>query len=185
MKIGETGVWIRAQSRHHRLDTGLAAALVEYYQTRGGNLLDIGCGDGAYVRHLRAAGIECDGYDGNPDTPVLTGGMCGVADFSQPVSLGLYDWVLSLEVAEHIPPEYESEFIDNLHRHNRRGIVLSWAIPGQGGAGHVNERFNSYVWALLTGLGYQSKSAAERVLRAAITDYCFWFRQSLMVFERT
>ena len=33
------------------------------------------------------------------------------------------------------------------HRHNSRGIVLSWALEGQGGASHVNERNNDYVKA--------------------------------------
>jgi hypothetical protein len=53
-------------------------------------------------------------------------------------------------VAEHIPPEYESIFIENLISCNRKGIILSWAIPGQGGHGHFNEKPNDYVIDLIT-----------------------------------
>ena len=45
--------------------------------------------------------------------------------------LPLYDWVMSLEVAEHIPQDYEAIFIDNIVRHAREGVVLSWAVPGR------------------------------------------------------
>jgi len=44
--------------------------------------------------------------------------------------LPLYDWVISLEVAEHIPAESEAVFLDNIVRHAREGVVLSWAVPG-------------------------------------------------------
>jgi hypothetical protein len=41
-------------------------------------------------------------------------------DLSRAVSLPIRDWVLSLEVGEHIPVEFESIFIENLHRHNTK-----------------------------------------------------------------
>ncbi len=43
----------------------------------------------------------------------------------------IYDWVISLELAEHVPWHYESAYLDNLGKHARRGIVLSWAHRGQ------------------------------------------------------
>ena len=36
-----------------------------------------------------------------------------------------------LQVGEHIPPHLEAAFLGNLIRHARRGLVLSWAVPGQ------------------------------------------------------
>src|SRR3990172_12853162 len=103
VEVGPTGIWLRVADNIHRFDAGLAAALASFFQERGGNVLDFGCGDGSYVRSLREAGIECDGYDGNPNAPAMTGGLCGVLDFTLPVRLNLtYAWVLSLEVGEHI-----------------------------------------------------------------------------------
>ena len=42
--------------------------------------------------------------------------------------------VMSLEVGEHIPADYEAIFLDNLARHAKEGVLLSWARPNQGGA---------------------------------------------------
>ncbi|KAK7004434.1 hypothetical protein BgiMline_005954, partial [Biomphalaria glabrata] len=41
----------------------------------------------------------------------------------------IFDWVLSIEVGEHIPPQYEDTYLDNLARHAREGLILSWASP--------------------------------------------------------
>ena len=43
-----------------------------------------------------------------------------------------YDWVLSLEVLEHIPSDFETTVLDNIDRAAGHGVVLSWAVPGQG-----------------------------------------------------
>ena len=48
-----------------------------------------------------------------------------------------------MEVAEHLPREKASVFIDTLTKHS--GIVLfSAAVPGQGGTYHVNEQWPKY-----------------------------------------
>ncbi|CAG5124210.1 unnamed protein product, partial [Candidula unifasciata] len=43
--------------------------------------------------------------------------------------LPAYDWVVSVEVGEHIPAKFEDIYLDNLARHAKEGIVLSWAVP--------------------------------------------------------
>jgi cyclopropane fatty-acyl-phospholipid synthase-like methyltransferase len=94
-----------------------------------------------------------------------------------------FDWVLSLEVGEHLPKEHEASFIENLHRHNARGVVLSWALEGQGGTGHVNERNNDYIKAQVCAKGYVNDLAAEAALRdAAKFPY---FKRTVMVFRRS
>jgi hypothetical protein len=184
MKIGETGIWLNANASDHRCDMGLAAAIGEFLREESGvAVVDIGCGAGGYVRALRGMGIACDGYDGAPNTEALTGGLCGVLDFALRVKLACrYDWALSLEVGEHIPKALEHNFIRNLHRNNRRGIILSWAAPGQGGVGHVNERSNEHIKGIFEWMGYRNNLEAEGRLRAAVTD-CWWLRNTVMVFE--
>ncbi len=85
-------------------------------------------------------------------------------------------------MGEHLPVQYETVFIENLHRNNTKGIVLSWAIEGQGGHGHVNERNNEYVRGRFEALGYTSDPVAEFYLRqhAALG----WFKNTIMVFRR-
>ena len=179
-QIGPTGFWRGTEDFGHHFDGPLSEALAELFA--GHTVADLGCGDGSYVRALHGRGIDCDGYDGNPATPAFHP-LCKVLDLSAPARLPrLYDWSLSLEVGEHIPAAYEDAFLDNLYRHNRKGIVLSWAVPGQGGHGHCNERDNEYVRHRMRERGYRSDPPTEQRLRGA--SRLPWFEKSLMVFVR-
>ena len=62
-------------------------------------------------------------------------------------------------------------------------MVLSWALVGQGGVGHVNERDNDYVRARVCAKGYVSDWRAEEALRAAAKFP--YFRRTVMVFRRS
>ncbi|KAL1500134.1 hypothetical protein AB1Y20_012806 [Prymnesium parvum] len=179
------GYWLGARARsQHQFDRPLAAALLAFFRQEGAaSVVDLGCGTGEYVRHFAAHGLAAAGFDGNPATAELSGGLCGVKDLSVAEEAAeAYDWVLSLEVGEHLPPRHEAAFLHNLHAHNRRGVVLSWAVKGQGGVGHVNEQDNAYVEARLRERGYARDAAAEAALRAAARFG--YFRRSLMVFRR-
>lgn len=103
----------------------------------GQSVYDFGAGLGWYGKALLAE--DNDGYrvasykafDGAENVDVVfPDGFVEHLDLSQPVYLSPKDWVLSLEVGEHIPAEHEKTFIENLHRHNKKGIVLSWAVEG-------------------------------------------------------
>ena len=66
------------------------------------------------------------------------------------------DWVLTLEVGEHIPPQFMDTFLSNVVRHARHGVVMSWARPGQtrpGEPAHPNEVSNIRVIAEMKKLG--------------------------------
>lgn len=183
MAISSTGFWLDDNLDNHRYDEPLAQELLAFFKNEKANsIVDFGCGHGNYTK-LLGQEINTDGFDGNPNTVELTNGLCSVLDLSQPVDLNReYDWVLSLEVGEHIPKEYETTFIYNLHRHNTKGIVLSWAIPGQGGHGHFNEQSNEYITEKFTELGYVRDQEKETVLRNSSTF--FWFKNTIMVFRK-
>ena len=87
-----------------------------------------------------------------------------------------------LPSGEHLPRVHEATFIENLHRHNANGMVLSWALKGQGGTGHVNEQDNDYVKARICAKGYVNDLGAERTLRKAAG--LSYFRNTVMVFRR-
>jgi FkbM family methyltransferase len=177
--ISERGFWIGDLRHAHCFDAALTDELARLFA--GKTVVDFGCGPGDYVRFLTERGISIEGYDGNPETPSFNP-ACKVLDLSGPIDVGLFDWVLSLEVGEHIPPRHELTFLANLDRHNRVGIVLSWATVGQGGYGHFNERNNAYVKCRLQKLGYQCDQEAETRLRQAST--LPWFQHTIMVFRK-
>lgn len=185
LRIHPHGYWVSQDGIDQQaFDQSVCSTLIQFFKSHGASVVDFGCGNGAYVRAFSAAGLRCDGYDGNPLTEPLTEGACRVLDLSLPVDLETtYDWVLSLEVGEHIPSQFENSFLGNIDRHNRKGVILSWAIPGQGGYGHINERSNEYIRKRFTEMGYFGDIVLEQQLRDS-TSNCWWFRNTIMVFRR-
>jgi len=181
--IKGNGAWVgESSAQYHMHDSPFSKALVEFYTSRGvQNVGDFGCGLGLYVRDLRDAGLRAGGFDGNPDTVEITAGRCQQLDLSRSVDFGVYwDWVMSLEVAEHIPPEFEDAFVANLVRHTCWGLVLSWG--NQAGEGHVNVKPREQVEAKFAALGFRSLAdAGEKLRRSARLP---WFQNTVLVLER-
>jgi len=183
--IHETGKWIgETAEKCHKHDDKLSKGIIEFLKKENcKNVVDFGCGMGLYVRDLNSVGITTCGFDGNPVTPKLTNNTCGVIDLSVDFDLKRqFDWVVSLEVGEHLPKKYEKTYIQNLDKHAKNGIILSWALVNQGGAGHVNEASNQYIKNIFNKLGYENDLNAENILRTE--SKLWWFRKTIMVFRK-
>ena len=85
-------------------------------------------------------------------------------------------------MAEHIPRAAEATYLANLNCSAARGLVLSWAPPGQAGSGHVNTRPMAEVRELVGALGLVVDEAASAALRRAAT--LPWFKRNLIVLRR-
>jgi len=181
--IADNGVWVgTSAAAYHMHDSPFSKELVTFLTGRGArSVVDFGCGLGLYVRDMRAEGMRVGGFDGNPDTVEITGGRCSHLDLSREVDFGVYwDWVLSLEVAEHIPPQFEDNFVGNLVRHTCWGLVLSWG--NQAGEGHVNVRTRAEVEEIFAAHGFRSeREAAERLRKSARLP---WLQNTVLVLER-
>ena len=158
------------------------------------SVLDLGAGVGQYGHALVPEGLQWRGYDGAGDVEDYTGGYVRYADLTAPMALPQRaDWVLCLEVGEHVPRESELMLVRNLHAHNRCGILLSWACCVSG-SGHINQRPNGYVIGLFDRLGYSlargSTKAVRNVrvreaLRHNRSSHVYgWFSSSLLLFVR-
>ena len=180
--IDDHGIWSGEIDNQHAHDSSLASALVSYfYNQSASSILDLGAGLGLYNKKLLENGFMASCYDGNPDTAILSEGRCGMLDLSQAINIPKYDWVMSLEVGEHLPKEYEDIFLNNIVKTSTSGIILSWAVPGQGGDGHVNEQSNEYVKNKMLDLGYFNDIESENILREASS--LSWFKNTIMVFK--
>lgn len=176
--ISEHGFWLDGLNCGHYFDEPIAKVLSEAWQGR--EVIDFGCGKGRYVKYLNKAGIRCRGYDGNPKTPAFNA-ECQVANLAAPLDVGPVECVMSLEVGEHIPKEFEQVYLDNLTRHAKHALVLSWAVPGQPGRGHVNCQPNEYIREQLRVRGFEPDPELESRLRKAA--WLHWFRNTIMAFR--
>ena len=122
-------------------------------------------------------------YDGGPYYDIVSKGRVKYLDLTLPqYGLPLYDWVLSLEVAEHIPREFESTYIDNIVRHAKEGIVLSWAVPRQIGHGHVNTRPLDYIIAILKNRGFILDPEATELIKSKAS--ILYLKRNINVYKR-
>ena len=113
---------------------------------------------------------------------MVSGGLCvGRKDLSTPMNWEQADLALSLEVGEHIPKEQEQTFIDNIVKSARRMIVLTWAAPGHGGEGHVNNQTPEYIANEIEKRGKFRKNDA---LTNWLKNYATvpWIKANLQVF---
>jgi|WetSurMetagenome_2_1015567.scaffolds.fasta_scaffold68268_2 cyclopropane fatty-acyl-phospholipid synthase-like methyltransferase len=186
MKIDAHGYW-HGTAVGHYVDYGLAQGIADFLQLKQArSVLDLGCGNGGYTRYLQSRGFTCLGVDGNPNTKEF-GRDLAIADLSQLHWFGKFDWVVSLEVGEHIPKVYQDTFIENIDIHNTNGVILSWSIPEFGGDGHVNSLPNEKVIELFEERGYRYHTLMSLHLRTKCAKYPndgWWFSETLMVFER-
>ena len=175
----ETGI---LSGGKYSLDRQLIDTICETFQPI--KVADLGCGEGRYCKACSDYGYEVDGYEGSRATcqdAVYDNIEC--VDLSKPVKpKSDYDLVICLELGEHIPKKYQTVFIDNLDRFSKDILILSWAIPGQGGMGHVNCLSNDKVIGLIEGRGFIFDRDMSKYFRQ--NSMLSWFKNTLMVFRR-
>lgn len=182
MNISNTGFWDCASLEEHSFDASLAKAISTVLKNEGvSTVMDIGCGGGQYVDYLRGNDFAARGVDGNPNTEKFCK-WCICRDVSVPTALGYNDCVISLEVGEHIPQQFEDNFLDNVCKSSYDLAILSWAVPGQGGHGHINEWDNSHVAMQMLVRGFVPVPHHQSFLREAAE--LKWFKNTIMVFRR-
>ena len=187
--------------QHVVFDAGVVSVLSRVL--KGQSVTDVGAGVGQLGVALKQTNADVDwrGFDGGHNIQEYEGKtvnprgsqrgqyvvprVCWIdaTSRSQMRKIGQTDWVVSIEVGEHIEKAKEHAFLDNLATVARRGIILSWAVPRQGGFGHVNEQSNEYVVEQMHARGFAHKSALSLELRQAVQQHS-WLRNTLAAFMR-
>lgn len=157
---------------HHHYDDGFYAAQREgslrsaqsivplvIDHLRPTSVVDVGCGVGTWLRVFLDAGItDVCGIDGDHvrrDALLFPERAFVAADLAHGVSLDrTFDLAVSVEVAEHIEAEHAGAFVGSLVA-LAPAVLFSAAIPHQGGADHINERWQSYWASIFASYGYQ------------------------------
>ena len=159
---------------HFPADSGLVELLQPIFY--GKSVLDLGAGCGQYGAELKE--VDYRGFDGALNVEEFTIGRVAWADLSLPLLADPADFVMMLEVGEHVPRQYEEQVLSNAVDKARCAIVISWAVPGQTGAFHVNLRSNEHVVAKLSARGFHLDAELTRQGR----ERCQlpWFQTTFM-----
>jgi SAM-dependent methyltransferase len=151
------------------------------------SMLDVGCGRGTWLHAFADLGVQdIVGVDGPhvaaSDLEIPAASFLA-RDLREPLDLArTFDLVISLEVAEHLAPDLASTFVQSLTRH-ADSVLFSAAIPFQGGAGHVNEQWQSHWAAEFAQQGFVPVDAI-RPLVWSDPRVAFWYAQNVLLYVR-
>lgn len=90
-------------------------------------VLEVGCGGGQLLRHLRQKGYDVRGCELSPELVALHAGtewehaVFRASGTALPEPDGSYDVVISSDVLEHVPPEYRQRFLQEMVRVTKPG----------------------------------------------------------------
>ncbi len=178
-----TDIYTPAFFAEHHATTSLSASVVaplvkDLLTPR--SVLDVGCGQGEW---LEAFGIENSvGIDiAAPEREWFFR-----HDLTTPFDFHcVFDLVISLETAEHLPEEAADTYVASIVRHVRLSgaVLFSAAVPGQEGLHHVNcqpheywhEKFAQHDFKMIDPI---------RPLIAEDMRVSWWYRNNLFVYVR-
>ena len=151
------------------------------------SVLDVGCGTGEWLRAVKQLGInDVLGLDGDyvrRDQLQIAPEEFQAVDLANPPTLPRrFDLAISLEVAEHLPPDSADRFVAFLIS-TAPVVLFSAAIPEQGGTDHVNEQWPDY-WAAKFA---QHDFVTVDCIRDKIWSenrVMWWYQQNSLLFVR-
>ncbi len=151
------------------------------------SVVDFGCGLGTWLSVFKEHGVEdIVGVDGDwvkRDNLLILESEFVASNFAASTQLGrTFDLVISMEVAEHIPPNSAELFIDMLTSHGDI-VLFSAAVPFQGGLSHVNEQWPVYWADLFKAKGYLTIDCLRgKFWNNMQVDW--WYAQNSLLFVR-
>jgi SAM-dependent methyltransferase len=152
---------------------------------RPGSVVDVGCGVGTWLSTVRAIGVDdvlgLDGAWVQQDSLEIPAERFQAVDLRQPIGIDRrFDLALCMETGEHLPTERSAGLVNDLV--GLAPVVLfSAAIPGQGGADHINEQWPDFWADLFAGHGYECVDAI-RWRHWTDEQVEFWYAQNAFLY---
>lgn len=158
-------------------------------------MVDVGCGIGGWVKAFAEQGVEAIGIDGNyvDHKQLLIGEERFIAhDLNRELDVadlcrryaqdGRFGLAISLEVAEHLDPQRSDTLVRDLC--GLSDVVLfAAAIPFQGGAGHVDERRQSWWARKFADNGFDPFDVLRRDIWGR-RDIAWWYKQNIIFYVK-
>ena len=156
------------------------------------SILDVGCGSGAMLCVCRDAGLDVKGYEFGDSALALCkerGLNVSKVDLRSPNITCLpkgFDVVLSMEVAEHLPPRSAAGYVELLCA-SAPVIIFTAAPPGQGGTDHLNEQPMQYWVELFRQHSFYPDTHLAQIWRQEWVEskkVAGWYANNLMLFRK-
>ena len=184
---------------HHFLDRGIANTIPQL--VGNASLLDLGAGSGQYGAHfheLKSFGFtdphnlkgvpRYAGVEGVPNVEAYTrrfgppGALVTYANICEPgLHLGVYDWVMSFEVGEHLPNSCLADYLQLIDRSNKYGTLLAWSGHVSGMC-HINPRTYHTIICAFKLFGYELNEWQTRHARGRA--HIPWMRHDYLVLNK-
>jgi hypothetical protein len=177
-------IFNESEAREHHHSRRFAQVMGDMF-VKDQAVYDFGCGDGYYIWELERLGFTCFGVEGT--TGMKDAGMTKSiieADLTRPFPPLIPAQVMSIEVAEHIDKEHEAQFLKTITQAAKEVLLLTWAVPGQGGRRHVNEQHQPYVVKTVSDLGFRFLEDWTNTARLYVASEVWYFGGSIYLFER-
>lgn len=183
-KIANTGYWDDPHP-YHTCSDALCNWIMNYFGDKEKQVYDFGCGVGQYLQKFKVNGFtKLTGFEGHmPEVREFDNVI--QQDLTQPFTVQEKGNVIFLEVAEHIPAQFEDNMLTNVSNACNDKLVMSWAIRGQTGHGHVNCLNNDEAIARMVKKGFVYMPEETASARAVILDGDLpWFKNTTLVFKK-
>jgi len=176
--VSETGVFC-SELHEGQFDSPHLAEWLKKNLDKTISVYDLGCGNGFIVNELIESGFNAIGYEGDPVDKSHVKHDLTTTLHVEPAQ------VVCIEVGEHVPAQYESILITNFANATARGAlcVISWAVTGQPGRGHVNCLPPIEVIKKMTDAGLNYEKEMTKDAKKSITDLP-WLQNTLLVFRK-
>lgn len=172
------------RGRERRMENGRYLADILYPDFAPKTVIDVGCGLGFFLAAMAEKGAKVTGVDNDWVRDLSTAIPLKnylFHDLNTPFSQKKrFAMATSFEVAEHLEPARSEDFVTELCALSDV-VAFSAAVPGQGGTGHINLRWQPYWANLFAERGYRCFDVIRPRI-AAREDAFFWFRQNAFLF---
>lgn len=160
-------------------------------------MVDVGCGIGGWVKAFDENGVSGIGIDGSyvdRSQLLIPEGRFVAHDLNRELDVtdlghryggkdsGRFDLAVSLEVAEHLEPQRSDSLVRDLCA-LADVVLFAAAIPFQGGAGHINERWQSWWAQRFSENGYDAFDVLRRDIWGR-RDIAWWYKQNAIIYVK-
>lgn len=184
-----TGIWSKEEAIGQHVFSYELAKIIGRYLPKNKSVYDFGCGPGKYAGYFHDIGFpSVVGVEGS-ELDFENGPWYEVRDLTDdwselPPLPGDRSSAICLEVLEHVNEDGLDQAIKNITDYANDYLILSWAVPGQAGFGHISCRSNLWVIDRFEREGYKLLPIDSEALREVIEGHCDWFKNTLLVFKK-